>query len=331
MDAQQQKFIIISGIVLLVVGTLIYIFYENKNTSDKFVIPPSTSEYETKLEAYRKNAGAGDAQQKTSKIFTQSDSIYDNGVMIENPEVADQKAQDAKINDAINNSQKKMQEAVNNFHATQSQGQSEEQIIYYKAEGQRTNYHNTKQAVESPEPLSQEPVLSDKEQKKQSIESRYTSINADPILPCVVHTTQVLTNGQTVKVRLTKDVRLENIVIPKNTILYAVATYDRNRVKIKISNVRLGSQYYNLNFTGLGDDGQVGIPLLRDEVKDETAKNVTSEIINQATNVLQQLGGAGRAAGQIARGVNNAQQRQSNQTIKLIDRQKINFINNELL
>jgi len=75
----------------------------------------------------------------------------------------------------------------------------------------------------------------------------------------VVHETQVLVNGATVKLRLVDDVRINGIPIPRETFIHGEASLSGERLRIVISSIRYGSQLFPVQLVVYDMDGLAGV------------------------------------------------------------------------
>jgi conjugative transposon TraM protein len=86
---------------------------------------------------------------------------------------------------------------------------------------------------------------------------------ADHAIPnaiaAVVHETQTVFEGAVIKLRLTGDVSVNGILIPKASFVYGIASLDGERLNIKISNIRLGNSLFPVELSVYDLDGLAGI------------------------------------------------------------------------
>src|SRR5690606_3781283 len=68
-------------------------------------------------------------------------------------------------------------------------------------------------------------------------ETAATTLPANAI-SAVIHQDQVLVNGSTVKLRLTQDVTIGGVHIPKDNFLFGVASLSGERLGVKINSIR---------------------------------------------------------------------------------------------
>ena len=78
-------------------------------------------------------------------------------------------------------------------------------------------------------------------------------------VPAVIHGTQTVTSGATVKLRLLSDVFIGGKVVPKGTFVYGVASQDGGRLLIPITIIRSGDNLLPVSLTVYDLDGLAGI------------------------------------------------------------------------
>ncbi len=79
------------------------------------------------------------------------------------------------------------------------------------------------------------------------------------MIPVVIHDDQAVKSGNSVKLRLLKEVSADGITIPANTILYAVCQLDNERLRMTVRNVQLGGQLIPLDLEVYDLDGSPGV------------------------------------------------------------------------
>ena len=78
-------------------------------------------------------------------------------------------------------------------------------------------------------------------------------------IQAVIHETQSIVNGSVVKLRLSSDIFLQGIVIPKNTFLYGMASLKGERLEVKINNIQYRNSIFPVELTVYDMDGIDGI------------------------------------------------------------------------
>lgn len=102
----------------------------------------------------------------------------------------------------------------------------------------------------------------------------------NPAIPAVVHETQVLTNGATVKLRLSSDILVAGDPIPKGSFVFGNCTLTGERLNISVTSIREGDKIYPVSMGAYDMDGQEGIripgAISRDAAKDGIDQGVQS-------------------------------------------------------
>jgi conjugative transposon TraM protein len=88
-------------------------------------------------------------------------------------------------------------------------------------------------------------------------------VDADTIagnaIRAIVHQTQILVDGSTVKLRLLDDVFINGNLIPKDNFVYGVASLNGERLIIKINSIRRSNSLYPVDLSVFDMDGLAGI------------------------------------------------------------------------
>jgi conjugative transposon TraM protein len=75
----------------------------------------------------------------------------------------------------------------------------------------------------------------------------------------VIHETQTIVNGATVKFRLMNDIFISGIKIPKDNFLFGVASLKGERLTIKINSIRYKNSLFPVDLSVYDMDGLIGI------------------------------------------------------------------------
>jgi conjugative transposon TraM protein len=75
----------------------------------------------------------------------------------------------------------------------------------------------------------------------------------------VIHETQTVVNGSTVKLRLVKDIFINGVLIPKDNFLFGTASLNGERLNIKISSIRFHNSLFPVELSVYDMDGISGI------------------------------------------------------------------------
>lgn len=94
----------------------------------------------------------------------------------------------------------------------------------------------------------------------------------------VIHETQTITNGSTVKLRLLDDVFINGKLIPKNNFVFGQALLSGDRLAIKITGIRYGKSQFPVQLSVFDIDGMDGIyipgAIARDVAKQSTDRAI---------------------------------------------------------
>lgn len=75
----------------------------------------------------------------------------------------------------------------------------------------------------------------------------------------VIHETQTVVDGATVKLRLSTDIYIQGVLIPRNTFLYGIASLKGERLNVKISNIIYMNSLFPVELSLYDLDGISGI------------------------------------------------------------------------
>ncbi|MCC9073492.1 conjugative transposon protein TraM [Flavobacterium sp. F-65] len=100
----------------------------------------------------------------------------------------------------------------------------------------------------------------------QSRHNRFYSIDEPAVndysqnaVEAVIHETQTIVNGATVKFRLMNDIFISGIKIPKDNFLFGVASLKGERLTIKINSIRYNNSLFPVDLSVYDMDGLIGI------------------------------------------------------------------------
>jgi conjugative transposon TraM protein len=82
---------------------------------------------------------------------------------------------------------------------------------------------------------------------------------AQNAVEAVIHETQTIVNGSTVKLRLANDIFINGIKIPKDNFLFGVASLKGERLAIKINSLRYNNSLFPVDLSVYDMDGLIGI------------------------------------------------------------------------
>lgn len=100
----------------------------------------------------------------------------------------------------------------------------------------------------------------------ESTPNRFYSLeepeNVDSVenaVKAVIHETQTIVNGTTVKLRLLNDIFISGVKIPKDNFMYGVASLKGERLTIKINSIRYNNSLFPVDLSVYDMDGLIGI------------------------------------------------------------------------
>ncbi|MBC6992497.1 conjugative transposon protein TraM [Hymenobacter sp. BT491] len=133
---------------------------------------------------------------------------------------------------------------------------------------------------------------------------RATAINA---VPAVVHSDQVVVQGQTVKLRLLADVQLEGRMIPQNTLVYGVCNLSGQRLTINVSSIQYENSLVPVNLQAYDLDGGEGLSIPgsvdRDAAKQGLASGASSaDLLTMSPSLGAQAAGIALQTGKALAG-----------------------------
>jgi conjugative transposon TraM protein len=151
------------------------------------------------------------------------------------------------------------------------------------------NKENNISLLQSTVPLKENPVSDSGliTQQPQRVNAFYSftdekegSIDQANALPAVVHETQTLVSGATVKLRLTNDVYVNGMLIPKDQFVFGEASLNGERLKIEISTIRYKNNILPVALSVYDLDGMEGVympgAITRDVAKQSTDQAIQS-------------------------------------------------------
>lgn len=104
------------------------------------------------------------------------------------------------------------------------------------------------------------------------------AIGKNTIAACI-HQDQTLTDGQTVKLRLLEPLQAGNIVVPKNTLVSAVAKVQSERLDVMVSSIEFAGNIIPVELAVFDSDGQKGLSVpssMEQEAFNEAMANIGS-------------------------------------------------------
>jgi conjugative transposon TraM protein len=117
-------------------------------------------------------------------------------------------------------------------------------------------------------------------------------------IAAVIHETQTLVAGSTVKLRLLNDIYVAGVLIPKGTFVYGTASLSDERLTIAISSIRSNTNLLPVSLAVYDMDGMPGVympgSISRDAAKNAADQGLQStDIINLDPSLAAQATSAG--------------------------------------
>ncbi len=123
-------------------------------------------------------------------------------------------------------------------------------------------------------------LLSEQTSAFYSFNDLERSSEAANAIEAIVHETQTLTNGSTVKLRLANDVYINGVLVPKDNFLYGIASLNGERLRIRINSLHYKSSLFPVALSVYDMDGLDGIyipgAITRDVAKQSTDRALQS-------------------------------------------------------
>jgi len=121
---------------------------------------------------------------------------------------------------------------------------------------------------------------------------------AQNAIPAVIHESQTLVNGATVKLRLTSDVYINGLLIPKDNFLFGTASLKGERLSVSINSLRYNNSLFPVDLSVYDMDGLEGIyipgAISRDVAKASADRSVQSMgVMTMSDSWEAQAAGAG--------------------------------------
>lgn len=111
-----------------------------------------------------------------------------------------------------------------------------------------------------------------------SFTETFSSDGIPNAIEAVIHQTQTLVNGSTVKLRLLDDVVINRVTIPKDNFLFGTAQLNGERLEIRINSVRYNNSLFPVELSVYDMDGQDGVyipgAITRDAAKESADRSI---------------------------------------------------------
>jgi conjugative transposon TraM protein len=122
-------------------------------------------------------------------------------------------------------------------------------------------------------------------------EGRTAASDAPTVRACVA-ATQAIRAGSTVQLRLLEAVRIDGVVIPRNTLVYGTATISGMRLQVVVSSVEYGGRIFAVEASAYDLDGQPGlnVPNSRERTALKEALASVGQTAGTSVNVTRSAG-----------------------------------------
>lgn len=127
--------------------------------------------------------------------------------------------------------------------------------------------------------------ISEKQNGFYSSDEEVLSETTQNAIEAVIHETQTIVNGSTVKLRLNNEVFINGVLIPRNSFIYGMAALKGERLEVKIENIKYGNSIFPVSLSVYDLDGIIGV-YIPGTINREVAKA-------SADRSIQNLGVAG--------------------------------------
>lgn len=113
-----------------------------------------------------------------------------------------------------------------------------------------------------------------------------------PTVKACIAQTQVIRAGSTVQLRLLEAVRIDDTMIPRNTLLYGLATISGMRLQVVVSSVEYGGRIFAVEAVAYDLDGQPGlnVPNSRERTALKEALAAVGQTAGTSVNVTRSAG-----------------------------------------
>lgn len=107
--------------------------------------------------------------------------------------------------------------------------------------------------------LHNEPMPGGERNGFYPLDDTNTAADAQNAIQAVIHETQTIVDGSTVKLRLMNDVFINGVLIPKGNFLFGTASLNGERLNIKINSIRYHNSLFPVKLSVYDMDGLAGV------------------------------------------------------------------------
>jgi conjugative transposon TraM protein len=129
-------------------------------------------------------------------------------------------------------------------------------------------------------------------------DNQYSTAGLQNTIAAVIHQTQTLMDGAIAKLRLTSEVYINGMLIPRGSFVFGIASLNGERLNIKISSIRYKNALFHVDLTVVDLDGIDGIyipgAITRDAAKGIADRSIEGVGLSSLDpSIIQQAAGAG--------------------------------------
>lgn len=218
--------------------------YQKLKALQKAISQPSTETHQDQEMREFENYGSSDPQSADMKKLEQMMSIM-NEPQEPDPELKQLGGMLENILDIQHPA--RMQEKLK--QSTESKKEKSLKVVRKKKENNVTSLNAS---------LSNQEIVS-KSNSFYTLDEVDASDEQQNAIEAVIHETQTIVNGSTIKLRLSNDVLIQGIQIPKNTFLFGIAALKGERLEVKINNIQYRNSIFPVELAVYDMDGIDGI------------------------------------------------------------------------
>ncbi|WP_113638518.1 conjugative transposon protein TraM [Nubsella zeaxanthinifaciens] len=148
-------------------------------------------------------------------------------------------------------------------------------------------------------------------------------------IPAVIEGNQKVAQGAVVKLRLTDTLRIKNILVPKNQLLFGACNITNQRLLLNIRHIRLGSSIIPVDLSVFSLDGLIGIDAPEAELGEAAGNGASSALQGMQLLTMEQSLGVQAAGAGIDAAKNLLSRKVKRIRVKLKGGQQVLLRNNE--
>jgi hypothetical protein len=111
-------------------------------------------------------------------------------------------------------------------------------------------------------------------------------LNNDETISAVIHNDQEVKSGGRVTIRITKDVVIGGMVIPRNTFVYGIASLSDERVFVKVNSLDVGGRRLSRSFILYDASDDMEGLFIPGGLQQESARDVAGDVLSTIEPVV---------------------------------------------